>query len=267
MSYRKFFQTCYAEARILVIAIMGFGAFLIVINPTCALANIYSYTDDHGVEHFSNLPGKDSRYKLLYLIPTSSENQTQATAQGKKTYKSPNDVDLPPLEKRKVIGTWLTTAISGSCTQSFEGVSKKVYRVVRCSDGSGGKTGQEINRVSANKFLSTTSSTGDYYVILENGDLAIRDKDGENAIEPKHIGLYPTTQPKSAQASKLEDRKTADLSCYVIGYRYGYAGTSSMKRKPVNSSWDFVIPERCKIGQEINSDAVKGISAGTRAAS
>lgn len=265
MKWREFFQTFDACSRMLVIAFTCIVAFIAVFNSTGVLANIYAYKDEQGVTHFSNSPGTDSRYKLLYAIPKVGENQANEAAQVKKTYRSPNDVDLPPLEKRKVIGTWLTIAIDGSCTQSFEGVNKKVYRVVRCSDGSGGKTGQEITQVSAKKFLSPTSATGDYYLILENGDLAIRDKDGENAIEPKHISLFPTGQSKSVQPSKIEDPKTVGLSCYDIGYRYGYTGTSSMKRKPVNPSWNFAVPERCKIDSEINSDAVRGISAGTRA--
>jgi hypothetical protein len=35
-----------------------------------AQANIYSFTDDKGVVHFSNLPHLDKRYRLVYRIPT-----------------------------------------------------------------------------------------------------------------------------------------------------------------------------------------------------
>lgn len=266
MKWREIFQLLGACSRMLVIAFTAIVAFIVVFNSTRVLANIYAYKDEQGVTHFSNSPGTDSRYKLLYAIPKVGENQVNEAAQVKKTYRSPNDVDLPPLEKRKVIGTWLTIAIDGSCTQSFEGVNKKVYRVVRCSDGSGGKTGQEITQVSARKFLSPTSTTGDYYVILENGDLAIRDKDGENAIEPKHVGVFPTAQSKPVPQSKIENSKTVGLTCYDVGYRYGHSATSSMKGKHIDPASDFAVPERCKIGSEINSDAVRGISAGTRAA-
>lgn len=141
-----------------------------------------------------------------------------------------------------------------------------MYRVVRCSDGSGGLTGQEITQVSPKKFLSPTSPTGDYYVILENGDLAIRDKDGENAIKPRHIGVFPTAQSTPVRQSKIENSKTVGLTCYDIGYRYGHDATSSMKGKQIDPASDFAVPARCKIGPEINSDAVRGISAGTRAA-
>ena len=37
-----------------------------------AVANIYSFRDEDGVVHFSNLPHLDSRYKLVYRIPTSA---------------------------------------------------------------------------------------------------------------------------------------------------------------------------------------------------
>lgn len=184
-----------------------------------------------------------------------------AGAQGTKEYRSSDDVDLPPLGQRKVIGTWLKSSVSGSCTRSFESVNRKVYKVVRCSDGSGGKTGQEISQVSTNKFLSRTSSTGDHYVILANGNLSIRDKDGEIDEEPKHAGLLPTIQSKAAQSLKAEDAKTIALKCYDVGYRYGYTATSSMKGKKVNSSWDFATPERCRNDPETD----KGIQAGTRA--
>ena len=37
-----------------------------------AVANIYSFKDENGVVHFSNLPHLDTRYKLVYRIPTSA---------------------------------------------------------------------------------------------------------------------------------------------------------------------------------------------------
>jgi hypothetical protein len=266
MKWRKFFQLLDACSIKLVIAFTGIVAFIVFFNSTRVLANIYAYKDEQGVMHYSNSPGTDSRYNLLYAIPKVGKSQANEAVQVKQTYRGPNDVDLPPLEKRKVIGTWLTKAIDGSCTRSFEVVNKKVYRVGRCSDGSGGKTGQEITQVSAKKFLSPTSTTGDYYVILENGDLSIRDKDGENTIEPKHVGVFPTAQSKPVPQSKIENSKTVGLTCYDIGYRSGNSAASSMKGKHIDPASDFAVPERCKIGSEINPDAVRGISAGTRAA-
>lgn len=187
---------------------------------------------------------------------------TITAAQGTKEYRSPNDVDLPPIEQRKIIGTWLTKPPPGSCTRSFEAVRGKVYNVVRCSDGSGGKTGQVIAVASPKKFLSPTSTTGDYYLILQNGDLSVRDKDGEIEVEPKHSDLWPSTTSKAPPQSNSEDAKTLGLGCYEVGYRYGYTSTSSMKGKRINLSWNFATPERCRN----DSDMQRGILAGTRAA-
>ncbi len=108
-------------------------------------------------------------------------------AQDKKQYRAPNDVDLPPLQQRKVIGTWITSSVSGTCTRSFEGVKRRVFQVIRCDDGSGGKTGQLLTQVSSTKFLPQANAHGDHYVILPSGDLSVRDRDGEIDVEPKHV--------------------------------------------------------------------------------
>lgn len=199
------------------------------------------------------------KFLILLIFLTASVG---IGAQGTKQYRSPDDVDLPPLEQRKTIGTWLKSSLSGSCTRSFESVNRKVYEVVRCSDDSGGKTGRIVSQVSSTKFVSPTSSHGDHYVILANGNLSVRDRDGEIDVEPKHVGLWPGTQSKVTQSAKAEDEKTLGLKCYDVGYRYGYTATSSMKGKKVNPSWDFATPERCRNDPETD----KGIQAGTRAA-
>ena len=41
-------------------------------------ANIYSFKDDGGVVHFSNLPHLDKRYKLVYRIPTAFQMRPNA---------------------------------------------------------------------------------------------------------------------------------------------------------------------------------------------
>lgn len=43
-----------------------------------ATANIYSFTDEKGVVHFSNLPHLDRRYRMVYRIPTSGEMRPNA---------------------------------------------------------------------------------------------------------------------------------------------------------------------------------------------
>lgn len=58
---------------------------------------------------------------------------------GGKEYRSSDEVTLPPLNKRKVLGTWMgMRVIGGTCSRSFEEVNGRVYEVVRCSDCSGG---------------------------------------------------------------------------------------------------------------------------------
>lgn len=46
--------------------------------PVAATANIYSFKDDEGVVHFSNLPHMDKRFKLVYRIPTSMQSRPNA---------------------------------------------------------------------------------------------------------------------------------------------------------------------------------------------
>ncbi len=43
-----------------------------------SVANIYSFKDENGVVHFSNLPHLDRRYKLVYRIPTSGAMRPNA---------------------------------------------------------------------------------------------------------------------------------------------------------------------------------------------
>ncbi len=43
-----------------------------------ASADIYSFKDDGGVVHFSNLPHLDKRYKLVYRIPTAFQMRPNA---------------------------------------------------------------------------------------------------------------------------------------------------------------------------------------------
>jgi soluble lytic murein transglycosylase-like protein len=49
------------------------GGFLMTVAglvlPAVSAANIYSFKDENGITHFSNLPHLDKRYKLVYKIP------------------------------------------------------------------------------------------------------------------------------------------------------------------------------------------------------
>ncbi|QBB72107.1 hypothetical protein ELE36_17995 [Pseudolysobacter antarcticus] len=142
-------------------------------------------------------------------------------------------------------------------------MNSRVYEVLRCADGSGGKNGTQVSQVSANKFMSLHSvSNGDYYLILSDGNLSRRDKDGEIDVEQRTKELWPVTQSKSTKPKNVEDPKTVGLKCYDIGYRYAFASTSSMKGKKVNPAENFSVPERCR--NDSNTD--KGIEDGAKAA-
>lgn len=55
-------------------------------------ANIYSFKDENGVTHFSNLPHLDKRYKLVYRIPNSWQTRPNAW-----TPNFPKSVDIGKL--------------------------------------------------------------------------------------------------------------------------------------------------------------------------
>jgi soluble lytic murein transglycosylase-like protein len=50
----------------------GIASLAVGLLAQPALADIYSYKDDNGVVHFTNIPTNDKRYKLLYKEPKSS---------------------------------------------------------------------------------------------------------------------------------------------------------------------------------------------------
>jgi soluble lytic murein transglycosylase-like protein len=54
-----------------------------------AVANIYAFTDEKGVVHFTNLPQLDSRYKLVYRIPTSPQLRPNAWSPS-----APRNIDI-----------------------------------------------------------------------------------------------------------------------------------------------------------------------------
>ncbi len=51
---------------------------MLCIQSGLVQANIYSFKDDQGVTHFSNLPHLDKRYKLVYRIPDSWKTRPNA---------------------------------------------------------------------------------------------------------------------------------------------------------------------------------------------
>jgi hypothetical protein len=183
-------------------------------------------------------------------------------------FGAPVDVQLPPVEQRKILGTWLAISFSGvSYTRSFEAVNGKVYDVMRGSDGTGGKTGHPIVQLDAKKFHAPAQSKDVRYVIQSNGNLSLRDQKGEFDVLVVHAGLWPkppvSASVRAASPPATEDSKTVGLTCYEVGFRYGHTGTSAFRGKKTNRAWDFATPGRCRG----NPETERGILAGTAAAS
>ena len=135
--------------------------------------------------------------------------------------------------------------------------------MTRCDDSKDRNIGRELTHASATKFLSKQHA-GDFYVILPNGDLSVRDSQGEVDVLTKHGGPASASvvAVKSSAKEGLEDAKTVYLDCYTVGYRFGFTGTRAMKGRPTDAAWDFVTPSRC----QDNAENRRGIQAGTKAA-
>ena len=48
------------------------------LNAPVSSANIYSFKDEKGITHFSNMPHLDRRFKLVYRIPTAGQYRPNA---------------------------------------------------------------------------------------------------------------------------------------------------------------------------------------------
>lgn len=68
-------------------------AFHLGLSATHVAADIYSYTDENGISHFTNCPGQDERYKLAYRLPKDQPNSKSLPTDSKK-------LDCPGLETR-----------------------------------------------------------------------------------------------------------------------------------------------------------------------
>lgn len=60
--------------------------------PAAAEGSIYSFRDERGVTHFSNMPHLDRRYKLVYRIPTAGQMRPNAWSAN-----APSSVDISRL--------------------------------------------------------------------------------------------------------------------------------------------------------------------------
>jgi soluble lytic murein transglycosylase-like protein len=67
-------------------------ALALALGVPAAEANIYSFKDENGVTHFSNLPHLDKRFKLVYRIPESWKTRPNAW-----TPSFPKSVDIGKL--------------------------------------------------------------------------------------------------------------------------------------------------------------------------
>jgi len=67
-------HTAHCAIRVAVSLLLA----ILLAAANTARANIYSFKDDQGVTHFSNLPHLDKRYKLVYRIPNSWKTRPNA---------------------------------------------------------------------------------------------------------------------------------------------------------------------------------------------
>lgn len=100
---------------------------------------------------------------------------------------------ISPLPKdAQPIGTWLS-----SCARSieFSKASNSYFMTNRCSDGSGGKDGEELIKFSKGGLQAFKkkqgSDHGDYYVIEKDGRLGVYDKAGLIEQLPRHAKRWP----------------------------------------------------------------------------
>jgi hypothetical protein len=58
--------------------VLFIGFFATIFHTHDASANIYSFKDENGITHFSNMPHLDRRYKLVYRIPVTGQYRPNA---------------------------------------------------------------------------------------------------------------------------------------------------------------------------------------------
>jgi hypothetical protein len=78
----------HARSTLVVALLAGLFGF----GMASAHANIYSFKDEHGVTHFTNMPHLDKRYKLVYRIPDAFKSRPNAW-----TPNFPKQVDIGKL--------------------------------------------------------------------------------------------------------------------------------------------------------------------------
>lgn len=112
-----------------------------------------------------------------------------------KEYRSGDEVTLPPVSQRKILGTWMNRNVGEeTCNRSFEEVKGRVFEVARCSGCGGGKLGTPLIKAGANMFTRVNPRNGEYFKILPNGNLGSFDREGLIDNYPRLSGLWPAGQ-------------------------------------------------------------------------
>ena len=70
---------------------VGIASMALGVLAQPASADIFTFKDDNGVIHFTNLPSNDKRYKLLYKEPTNPVPAVAATSRGVVSKWLPSD--------------------------------------------------------------------------------------------------------------------------------------------------------------------------------
>jgi len=123
------------------------------------------------------------------MLRATTKADAQACVSGKAPGKSLHLYPkLPPVAKRKILGTW---ADDPGLTVSLEDVSGTVYKVYRDKYCTSGNEGEPLQRGKQDRFYRKDSRSGDYYVILPGGELGVFDNDGKIDARPAHAGLFP----------------------------------------------------------------------------
>ena len=118
-----------------------------------AVANIYSFKDDDGTVHFSNLPHLDNRYKLVYRIPTAPALRPNAwSANG------PSSIDIAKY-----------VPIIDSAAKAHGLDPKLIHAVIRAESG---YNAQAVSPKGAIGLMQLIPATAQRYGIVNSSDPA-----------------------------------------------------------------------------------------------
>ena len=98
-------------------------------------------------------------------------------------------VPLPPLEDRKILGTWFDPDCK--CTYSLEKVKDQYFLVDRYPNKQEGMIGKKIIMHSETRFRPIEPTGIQDYTILKDGRLGQRWNGGDYQVLSKHAQLWP----------------------------------------------------------------------------